>query len=63
MLQESQLQATKHATHHHHGLTVQALWSYTNEEIVIGEKLRPIVSRERGKWVVDFSRFNEVITA
>ena len=45
------------------GLTVQALWSYTNEEIVLGEKLRPIVQRERGKWVVDFSRFDEIILA
>lgn len=43
------------------GLTVQALWSFTNEEIVLGEKLRSIVRRENGKWVVDFSRFNEII--
>lgn len=45
------------------GLTLQALWSYTNEEIILGEKLRPIVARENGRWVVDFSRFNEVIVA
>lgn len=45
------------------GLTVQALWSYTNEEIVLGEKLGSIVRRENGKWVVDFSRFDEVIVA
>lgn len=43
------------------GLTVQALWSYTAEEMVVGEKLRPIVSRVKGRWVVDFSRFNEVV--
>lgn len=43
------------------GLTLQALWSYTAEEIVIAEKLRSIVSRGEGKWIVDFSRFNEII--
>lgn len=45
------------------GLTLQALWSYTAEELVVGEKLRPIVSRREGKWVVDFRRFNEVVLA
>lgn len=45
------------------GLTLQALWSYTNEELVMGEKLRSIVRRDRGKWVVDFSRFEEIIVA
>ena len=43
------------------GLTLQALWSYTAEEIVVGEKLQPIVHRENGQWVVDFHKFNEVI--
>lgn len=45
------------------GLTLQALWSYTSEEIVLGEKHRSIVHREGGKWVVDFRRFNEIIVA
>jgi hypothetical protein len=45
------------------GLTVQALWSYTNEEIVLGEKLGCIVSRDGNKWVVDFSRFDEIMEA
>ncbi len=45
------------------GLTLQALWSYTNEEMVVGEKLCSIVSRRGGRWEVDFSRFNEIITA
>ena len=43
-------------------LTVQALWSYTAEEIVLGEKLRSIVSRVNGQWIVDFRRFDEIIT-
>lgn len=43
------------------GLTVQALWSYTSEEMVVGEKLAHIVSRSRDRqWVVDFSRFDEI---
>ena len=43
------------------GLTLQALWSYTNEEMVRGNRLRSIVSREGGKWKVNFSRFDEVV--
>lgn len=43
------------------GLTLQALWSYTNEEMVRGQRLRSIVSRDSGKWIVDFSRFDEVV--
>ena len=43
------------------GLTLQALWSYTSEEMVVGEKLRPIVFRRGRRWVVDFSRFNEIV--
>ncbi len=45
------------------GLTLQALWSYTAQEVVGGEGLRSIVSRrDGGNWIVDFRRFNEVIT-
>ena len=42
------------------GLTLQALWSYTAEEIVVGERLKSIVRRRKGLWVVDFTKFNDV---
>ena len=45
------------------GLTLQALWSYTNEEMVVGAKLRSVVCRKDGRWEVDFRRFNEIISA
>lgn len=40
------------------GLTVQALWSYTNEEIVFDHRFLPTVRRHRGKWEVDFARLS-----
>lgn len=43
------------------GLTLQALWSYTSDEIVVGRKLQSIVSRQGGRWIVDFGRFNEIL--
>ena len=43
------------------GLTLQALWSYTAEEIIVGEKLQSIVRRENGQWMVDFYKFNNVM--
>lgn len=43
------------------GLTLQALWSYTADEIVVGQKLQSIVSYEKGRWVVDFSKFNSIV--
>ncbi len=42
------------------GLTLQALWSFTADEIVPGKRLPPIVSRENGQWVVHFDKFNDV---
>ena len=44
-------------------LTLQALWSYTSQEIVVGKKLKSIVSRQHGKWVVDLQRFDEIPTS
>ena len=35
------------------GLTVQALWSYTNDEILFDRKFVPVVRRSEGKWEVD----------
>ena len=42
------------------GLTLQALWSYTVDKIVYGERLSSIVSRSGGRWVIHFDRFNEI---
>ena len=42
------------------GLTAQALWSYTNNDIVFDHMFKSLVSRER-KWIVNFSHFNETI--
>lgn len=40
------------------GLTVQALWSYTNEEIIVDRKFLPMVKRCQGKWEIDFAKVN-----
>ena len=43
------------------GLTAQALWSYTPEEVVFNEEFVPVVSRgaSSGQWVVDFARIHD----
>ena len=43
------------------GLTAQALWSYTPEEVVFNEEFAPVVSRgaTSGQWVVDFARIHD----
>ena len=43
------------------GLTAQALWSYTPEEVVFNEEFVPVVSRgaASGQWVVDFARIHD----
>ncbi len=40
------------------GLTAQALWSYTNEEIVRDHQFLSMVRRYRGQWEIDFARVN-----
>ena len=40
------------------GLTVQALWSYTSEEVVFDHRFLSMVKRREGKWEVDFARLN-----
>lgn len=43
-------------------LTVQALWSYTKDEIQFNRKFLPVVSRrERGKWVADFDKLDSTV--
>lgn len=42
------------------GLTAQALWSYTKDDIVFDHKLQSMISRTH-KWTVDFSHFNETV--
>ena len=43
------------------GLTAQALYSYTSEEILIDRKFAPVVSKRDGKWEVDFSRIDATL--
>ena len=43
------------------GLTVQALWSYTQDEIVFNCRFRSPVYRRGYEWEVNFSRLNELI--
>lgn len=40
------------------GLTVQALWSYTSEEIIMDRKFAPMIKRKNGKWEIDFAKVN-----
>ena len=43
------------------GLTAQALWSYTPEEVAFNEEFVPVISRgaTSGQWVVDFARIHD----
>ena len=43
------------------GLTAQALYSYTSEEILFDRKFAPVVSKRDGKWEVDFSRIDATL--
>ena len=46
------------------GLTVQALWSYTEREIRAGFKFRPMIYRRNGigrSWEVNFSLLSQVV--
>ena len=48
------------------GLTVQALWSFTESEILTGYKFRPMVHRRKdgGKlWEINFSLLSQVVEA
>lgn len=40
------------------GLTAQALWSYTNEEIIKDHRFLTMVRRHQGHWEVDFAKVN-----
>ena len=42
------------------GLTAQALWSYTKDDIVFDQKFKSMLSRSH-KWTVDFSHFSETV--
>lgn len=42
------------------GLTAQALWSYTKDDIMFDHKFKSLVSRQK-KWMVDYSHFNETV--
>ena len=43
------------------GLTAQALWSYTKDEILIDHIFAPIISKRDSSWEVDFSRIDAVL--
>ena len=43
------------------GLTAQALYSYTSDQILIDRKFAPVVSKTNGKWEVDFSRIDATL--
>ena len=43
------------------GLTAQALFSYTSDEILIDRKFAPVVRRRDRKWEVDFSRIDATL--
>lgn len=47
------------------GLTVQALWSYTPDEVLFDQEFVPAVSRgsTRGQWVVDFAQIHDTVQA
>lgn len=47
------------------GLTVQALWSYTSDEVLFDREFVPMVSRgpTGGQWVVDFARIHDTMLA
>ena len=42
------------------GLTAQALWSYTKDEILMDHHFAPIITKRDNKWEVDFSRIDAV---
>ena len=43
------------------GLTAQALWSYTKEEILFDRRFASAVTRRGGKWEIDFSKINQTV--
>ena len=43
------------------GLTAQALWSYTKDEILIGHEFAPIITKKDDKWEVDISRIDAIL--
>ena len=44
------------------GLTSQALWSYTGQEILFEHRFVPLVNRRKGRWQVNFSKLSETIS-
>ena len=45
------------------GLTAQALWSYTREEIQFDEVFVPVVGCRKDSWEVDFSKLSTTVKA
>ena len=47
------------------GLTVQALWSYTPDEVLFDREFVPVVNRgsPQGHWVVDFAHIHDTMLA
>ena len=43
------------------GLTAQALYSYTSDQILFNRKFAPVVRKRDGKWEVDFSRIDATL--
>ena len=43
------------------GLTAQALYSYTSDQILIDRKFAPVIKKSNGKWEVDFSRIDATL--
>ena len=40
---------------------MQALWSYTSEEIMFDRKFAPMVSHDKGRWQADYSKLSVTV--
>ena len=40
---------------------MQALWSYTSEEIMFDRKFAPMVSHDKGRWQADYSKLSATV--
>ena len=38
--------------------SMQALWSYTKDEIFFDREFVPLIGHQRGRWQVDFSKLS-----
>ena len=41
------------------GLTSQVVWSYLPTDMCYGHQFQPMVSRDKGEWLVDFSKLSD----